>query len=175
MRFLPDGSFLVVPGSQPGAHLFNKDGRLVRSWTNQEIGLTTDCSDMTVERFKAVATQKGTRKGWLDQRRVLDDILPLQEGPGLLVRSMGRDGAVRWDLVILRQGGVEKVEVPFVGETSSDRLRGDVRGGKIVLLRGAEFFPGQRSGKQDEILVAEILALYAVMSHRTGRPRSVNP
>lgn len=156
-RFLPDGSFLVVPGSQPGAHLFDKGGWLIRSWSNEQIGLSTDCSGMTTPKLKTVVTQHLARKGWLDQRRVLDDILPLPEGPGLLVRSIGGDGTIRWDLMVLRKDRVEKVEVPFVGETPWDRLRGDVRGRKIVLLRGAEFLPGRgNEKKQDEVLIAEI-------------------
>jgi hypothetical protein len=44
-RFLRDGSVLVVPGFQPGAHLFSADGRLLRSWDTTALGLDVmDCA-----------------------------------------------------------------------------------------------------------------------------------
>jgi hypothetical protein len=137
VRFLADGSFLVAPGFQDGILLYNASGRRVRAWTNKEVGLDTDeCVRMTMKEENLMGTEPYW-KTWLNGHRVLDDILPLPEGPGLLVRSWGTDGLVHWSLKVLRPEGVKSYTVPVVSRRSVDRLHGDVRDGKIVLLLSA--------------------------------------
>jgi hypothetical protein len=86
---------------------------------------------------------------WMSRQRILDDILPLADGPGLLVRKMGPDGRTSWDLRILRPGGEARVyRIPFTGGPE-DRLSGDVRDGRIVLLRSTwqSFLDEPRGGE----------------------------
>jgi hypothetical protein len=139
VRFLSDGSFLVVPGVQPGVYLFNRNGKLARRWSSQEVGLTTDCQDVSLDQLH----RPNAMIPWLNQRRALDDVLPLPEGPGLLVRSLGSDGKIHWELKVLRPQGIATYTVPLVGTRPADRLRGDVRGGKIVLLMSTGDFWNQ--------------------------------
>lgn len=153
VRFLQDGSFLVVPGFQPGAYLFDRDGLLVRRWSNQDIGLTTDCSKVP---FGALM-RPNALPPWLAGHRVLDDILPLPEGPGLLVRSVGEGNKVHWDLTVLRPDGIRTYPLPLEGARSSDRLHGDVRGGKIVLLMATgELWPQDPANYTGRLVVVEL-------------------
>jgi hypothetical protein len=140
VRFLAGGSFIVAPGFQDGIHLYDAGGRQVRSWTNEQVGLDTHsaCAKMThadVVRFNSEAGWGP----WLNSHHVLDGILPLPQGPGLLVRSWGQDGQAHWVLKVLQADGIKTYAVPLVGHRPSDRLHGDVRDGKIVLLLASGF------------------------------------
>jgi len=157
-RFLPDGSVLVVPGFQPGAHLFSPEGRLLRTWDTTALGLDAlDCAHLSAAEHQLFGRSPRARFDYLNQHRVLDGILPLKEGPGLLIRSV-KDGKVAWDLKVLQSGErVLSYQVPVSGELPYDRLRGDVRGNRIVLLRAAHGFdklaPPYRANR---IVVAEL-------------------
>ena len=43
VRWLPDGSFVIVPGVEPGVYLYDGTGRLVHTWQSNEIGFDTEC------------------------------------------------------------------------------------------------------------------------------------
>lgn len=137
-RFLPDGSFVVVPGFQPGAHLFDSAGNPLHTWSARETGLSTDCSKFTKEESdRSWSRDVPEITAWFNQERILDDILPLAEGPGLLIRTAGPDGRTSWDLRILhRNGNTTVYKIPFTGGPE-DRLSGDVRAGRVVLLRSS--------------------------------------
>jgi hypothetical protein len=140
VRFLADGSFIVAPGFQNGIHLFKAGGKRVRSWTNEQVGIDThpDCPNMSEEADKQFRMEAG-RIRWFNGHHILDDILPLPQGPGLLVRSWGKDGQVHWTLKVLQAGGIKTYAVPITGRLPVDRLHGDVRNGRIVLLRSSGF------------------------------------
>ncbi len=71
---------------------------------------------------------------WLNERRTVDDVLPLPDGPGLLVRSV-QQGQVRWALKVLRHdGSVAVYDVPVHAQTPLAHLKGDLRQGRLVLL-----------------------------------------
>ncbi|HVR10937.1 MAG TPA: hypothetical protein VMW75_23040, partial [Thermoanaerobaculia bacterium] len=157
-RFLPDGSLFVVPGFQPGAHLFSATGRLLRTWDTTSLGLDAlDCAHLSAADHYSFGRSPRARFDYLNQHRVLDEVLPLKEGPGLLIRSV-KDGKVTWDLTILQSGErVLTYQVPIAGELPYDRLHGDVRGNRIVFLRAAQGFdklvPPYRANR---IIVAEL-------------------
>jgi hypothetical protein len=132
VRFLRDGSFLVVPGVQPGAHLYNAAGKLVRTWDTGALGLDTDCSSLRHEQARRLAVDPAARFDWVNQRRILEDILPLPQGPGLIVRKVVQ-GQIRWELKILSDE-IATYEIPVPSERPLAHLRGDVRGNKIALL-----------------------------------------
>jgi hypothetical protein len=140
VRFLGDGSFVIVPGFQKGVHLFAANGERVRSWTSEQLGLDTDCSTLTAEEETQLLRDPGAWQRWLNSHHVVDDILPLPQGPGLLVRSLGRDGQPHWELKVLSRERVTTYSVPVVGRRPLDRLHGDVRDGRIVLLLSASGF-----------------------------------
>lgn len=151
VRFLRNGSFLVVPGFQPGAYQFDSRGQLMRRWSNQEIGLTTECSKVPF----AALMRPGAFVSWIARHRVVDDVLPLPEGPGLLVRFLGEDGKVHWDLTVLRADGISTIPLPFTGTRPSDRLHGDVRGDEVVfLMASGELWPQEPASSSGRLIVA---------------------
>lgn len=135
-RFLADGSFVVVPGFQAGVLLFGPRAQLVHTWQSDTVGLDVpDCLGISPEQEERFATNFAARFDFLNQHRVVDEILPLPQGPGLVVRQVA-DGRVHWTLkILLAGGGLQTFEVPFTGSLPFARLRGDVRGNRIVLLR----------------------------------------
>lgn len=157
VRFLNDGSFLIVPGFQKGAHLFNAAGREIRAWTSEELGLNTDCSQHDSKVADSFAADQLNWVSWVNGHRVVDDILPLPQGPGLLVRSY-KDGKTRWQLKILKPQKIETYEVPLEGERIADRLQGDVRDGRILLLRSAagNYKSDNPADLRGEIVVLEV-------------------
>jgi hypothetical protein len=157
VRFLADGSLLAVPGFQPGAYLFGADGHRLKAWTNQELGIDSGCEGVTQEQNKSFFDSPEARRAWYDRHRIVDDILPLPQGPGLLVRWAGRDGNPRWILKVLQPQGITLYRVPFSGRTPYERLHGDVRQGKIVLLRTLDSLTASAKPETGgEILVAEL-------------------
>jgi hypothetical protein len=169
VRFLPDQSFVVVPGSQPGAYLFSPAGHLLRTWDTTALGLDGDsgCAGMSMEHLQRLHVSETARYAYLNEHRVLDDILPLAQGPGLLIRSVV-GGKVHWQLEVLQPAATLIYDVPLTGNTSYDRLRGDVRGDRIVLLRTANTDKPYQAG---HLYVAELLP--AVESGAT--PEGVRP
>jgi hypothetical protein len=157
-RFLADGSFVIVPGFEKGVHLFSADGRLMRSWTGEEVGLDTECSGITEQEEVVLGRQPAAWQRWLNRHRTVDAILPLPQGPGLVVRSWGQDGQVHWLLKVLSGSRVETYSVPITGRRPTDRLRGDVRAGTIAFLLSASGFngPAERSDPQGEVVLAEM-------------------
>jgi hypothetical protein len=134
VRFLPDGSFVVIPGVEPGIFLYQPGGTLSRTWDTAAIGLDTDCGSLDDKQHLRLAAQPEPRFAWLNQRRTVDDVLPLPEGAGLLVRSV-REGRANWQLVLLgADGAVTRLEISIAGNGPTSHLRGDVRQGRIVLL-----------------------------------------
>lgn len=134
LRFLQDGTLLVIPGFQAGAHLYDAGGRLVRTWDTVALGLDNDCPNLTQEQVDQLRFPD-SRSAWLNQRRTLEDILPLPEGPGLLIRSVVQ-GSPSWTLRVLDRNGsghrTYTVPIPPVSDLS--HLRGDVRKDRIVFL-----------------------------------------
>jgi hypothetical protein len=137
VRFLADGSLVIAPGFQNGIHLFDAAGHKIRSWDNEQVGIDTqaDCPKIKngEEEQKRFVSPSGWQD-WLNGHHVVDEILPLPQGPGLLVRSWGEDHQAHWTLKILRPDGIRTYAVPIVGSRPADRLHGDVRNGRIVLL-----------------------------------------
>lgn len=134
VRFLPGGELVVVPGVQAGAFLYDSQGRLMRTWDTVSLGLDNDCPGLS--RDGAARLQfPDSRIAWLNQRRTLEDILPLPEGPGLLVRSVSQ-GRPSWELKVLDRNGPGHATyaIPISPVNERSHLRGDVRNGRILLL-----------------------------------------
>lgn len=133
VRFLGDGSFLVVPGVEPGIFLYDRTGKLLRSWEVREVGLDAECG-LSDEQMMLLSASLESRSAWINQRRVLDDIIALPQGGGLLVRQAA-NGKTSWQVKILRRdGNVASHVLPFTGPSPDWHLRADVQGGKIAYL-----------------------------------------
>ncbi|HEX4966026.1 MAG TPA: hypothetical protein VF173_34770 [Thermoanaerobaculia bacterium] len=156
VRFLPDGSLVVVPGVQPGVNLYDRSGKLVRTWDDAAIGIDTGWGTLTDEQALHIMGPAAARNDWLNRWRVVDSVLPLQQGPGLVVRRAEK-ARTRWELKLLRfDGSVQSFQIPVEGETEFFHLGGDVRRGKIVFLLRETVFRG--GGKDHPALPRLILA-----------------
>jgi hypothetical protein len=134
VRYLPDGSLLMIPGVQPGAELFDASGKPVHAWDTGALGIDTDCGSLTQPQQVRLAAHYDERLTWINRRRTVDSILPLPQGPGVLIRTV--DGsATHWQLKILHSDGTwSTVQVPLQGASAFAHLHADARGNRLVLL-----------------------------------------
>ena len=133
VRFLGDGSFLVVPGVEPGIFLYDRTGKLLRTWEAREVGLDAECG-LSDEQVELLSASLEPRSAWINQRRVLNDIVALPQGAGLLVRHVA-NGKTIWHLKVLRRDGrVASHALPFTSPSPHWHLRADVRGERIAFL-----------------------------------------
>lgn len=134
IRFLADGSIVVVPGVQPGIHLYSAAGKLLQTWDTGLLGIDATCefaSDIEAARVMGPSVKQ---TAWLNQRRVVDTVLPLPQGIGLVVRRVER-GKTRWELKIVRRdGAASTIPIPVEGGGEHFHLHGAVRGDRIALL-----------------------------------------
>jgi hypothetical protein len=138
-RFLADGSFFILPGFQPGATLFSRDGRVLRTWNTALLGLDADadCASMSMDEAVALGQHQELRTTWLNRHRIVDEVLPLAAGPGVVIRTVTA-GTVRWELDVLGASGISTFDIPVTARSPRVRLRGDYRNGMIVFLETEE-------------------------------------
>lgn len=137
VRYLADGSLVVVPGTEPDVYLFAPDGTLRRTWQSDPLGIDSGCR-LSQEEIEHLGREEPARWRWLAQRRTVDEILPLSGGAfGLVVRdATGADGT-RWHLLRLSpDGSVRRVDLPLRSPHPEAFLRGDVRGDDVAFLIG---------------------------------------
>lgn len=133
-RFLADGSLLVVPGVQPGIYRFDLQGKPLQTLDTGALGIDTDCGSIGKEMAAKMAREVPLRLAWINARRIVDDVLPLPSGPGLLIRSV-QQGQVKWTLKVLHKDGkVSVYDVPAHAPNLFSHLKGDFRQGRLVLL-----------------------------------------
>ncbi len=133
VRFLPDGSFVIVPGVEPDVYLYGPQGKLLRVWSSEAVGFDAGCGLSDEDMYRLSADEPG-RWAWVNQRRTVDDVLALPEGPGLIVRSV-RGGKTHWQLKILSTSGtISSCDLPISSDSDLAHLAGDVRDGELVLL-----------------------------------------
>jgi hypothetical protein len=133
VRYLPDGSLIVVPGLMPGAYQYDDAGKLLRTWQTDDLLILDECR-ITDEQMMAMAADFSARTDWMSQYTIVDDILPFGDGPGLLLRTV-RDGGTRWEIAyLLSSGKVRRERLPFHSPSPRAHLRGDVRGNRVALL-----------------------------------------
>lgn len=144
VRFLPDGSVLVVPGVESGAFLYDRRGRLIRTWQTEPLGILDDCpfDDETTSRM---AGDPAARWAWLNRFRTVEDIVPAAGEPALLVRSM-RKGRTTWSLTSLRADGkTSNQALPVTQAGERWHARADLSGGRLMLLLFEYALPGEKA------------------------------
>jgi hypothetical protein len=157
VRFLPQGGVVVAPNFLPGVWLFSTSGGLKQRWSPEEL--------WGAEEGPEPSAVSGEEKGWkrgdvIDQRRLqqilaarrtVDEVLPLHEGPAIIVREP-RAGQARYRLGVLG-AEIRWYDIPIRNVTALARLRGDAdENGRIVLM-GVERGPmGRLSSNEIFIL-----------------------
>ncbi|MFY9823209.1 MAG: hypothetical protein WAM82_17635 [Thermoanaerobaculia bacterium] len=133
-RFLADGSLVVVPGVQPGIYHFDSKGKLLQTLDTVVLGIDTDCAAIGKQLASTLARDSSSLMAWENERRIVDDVLPLPSGPGLLIRGV-QQGQLRWALKVLHpDGSVGVYDVPVKAPNLFAHLKGDFRQGRLVLL-----------------------------------------
>jgi hypothetical protein len=133
-RFLNDGSFVILPGVQPGLYFFGRDGKLVKTVDTVALGIDSDCGSLSKPQWERIAVDYPFRLAWVNQRRTVDTILALPQGPGLVVRSV-ENHHVRWRLAVVKPDGTaQSYQLSIEAPDEFYHLRGDVRGGRIVFI-----------------------------------------
>jgi len=132
-RFMPDGSFVLIPGVEPGIFWYSKDGELQHTWESSALGLEDECKPM-LDNMGDLAIDPNVQNRWLAARRIVDEILPLPDGPGVIIREI-KDEKAQWRMARLRADGtVSWLDLPFKGSSTWARLKGDVMGTRIAFL-----------------------------------------
>lgn len=133
VRFLSDGSFIIVPGVEPGAFLYDSSERLVRTWQTGSLGFEDGCRLSSTE-IGLYQRSVSSRDEWLNRHVIVDDILPLGSSPALVLRSVTRN-RVKWTLLVLHNdGSTVTVGLPLTSASSLSHIRADVRGRRLVFL-----------------------------------------
>ena len=154
VRFLPGGSFVVAPGGEPGIFVHDASGKLVKTWQAETVGFDAGCPITEDEMYKYSADPRA-RFRWLNQRRVLDEILPLPTGIGFVIRTRS-NSLTRWQLKVLSPDGkVITYDIPVTSPSEYARLAGDVRGNRIAFLLNLDSFETPPAGSQ-HLIIAEV-------------------
>lgn len=133
VRHLGDGRWAVAPGVQPGVFLYAKDGKLLHAWQSDDLGFRDRCG-LDKEQFLSLNAEPVPRYQWFNQQRLLDDLLPWEDWPALLLRDSTPDGP-QWEIVVLgKEGPVRRLAVPVSEAGPNARMRGDVFGELVVLV-----------------------------------------
>jgi hypothetical protein len=138
VRFQNDGSFVVAPGVERGIYLYGAAGKLRKAWDTASLGLHNTC-EMERQQAWNLSADPEARKTWINQRRVVDDVLALPDGPALIVRERV-ETVTRWSLVRLYlDKAASSQDLPMISESDAHRLKGAVLGRKIAFLMTDEF------------------------------------
>ncbi len=133
LRFLADGSLVVVPGLEPGIYHYSAAGKLLRTWQTDSLNILDDCR-INDEQMVEMAADFARRSEWLNRYTTVEDILPFSDGPALLLRT-SRNNATTWEVAYLRSDGkIKREPLPIRSPSPRAHIRGDVRGKRIALL-----------------------------------------
>jgi hypothetical protein len=138
VRFLKNGNLFVVPGVESGAFLYDRNGRLVRTWPTEHLGILDSCTT-SQSLSDTLAKDFALRADWLNKYRVIDDAVELDDGPGVIVRTSSAAGT-KWRILQFRYDGTNR-DIPLAVSSPSPyaHLNVDRRGSKLIfLLRDSE-------------------------------------
>jgi hypothetical protein len=155
IRFMRDGSIVVAPGAEPGIFEYDENGKLTHTWDTAQFGMLDDCA-IDDQFQREIAADFQLRTDWLARRVILDEILPLRNGPALVLRRV-ENGVTRWEVVTLpRNGRPEHAFLPVTLASPRAHVRGDVRGDRLVLLLWDNPLRGKAAFAPQEIIVFSI-------------------
>jgi hypothetical protein len=152
VRFLHDGSFIVVPGAEPGIYLFSKDGKVQRVWATDAVGLDAPC-DFSEEQGGFYAMNYVAREEWLNRQRVVDDIVETPTGPAVIARSV-KGNQTQWDLLLVDpSGSISEQPLPVSSPSPWAHMAAATRGNRAVLLIGDHIT--QPNGAKPRLIMLE--------------------
>ena len=132
-RFFSDGSYVIVPGVEPGAFLYDSAGRLLYTWQTDGLGFLDRC-DLKEDDVLLYSANPEARAQWLARRVLIDDVLPFPEGPALILREV-KSGVTGWSILLLRRGApAARIALPLTSPSDVAHLKADLRGNRIAFL-----------------------------------------
>lgn len=151
LRFLADGTLVVVPGIEGGVYFFDPEGKLIRSFTAAEVGFDSGCK-MDPKVADRLALDQQGRWDWVNGRRVVDDIVPLPDGgAGLILREI-RGGKPFWQMKVLhKDGSIRSCDLAITTNDPWARLKADTLGDEVSFLmsrRGYQRYRGWRTNNK---------------------------
>lgn len=131
-RFVEDGSFIVVPGTEPDIYLFGADARLQRTWHTDALGVDARCA-LSAEQKADLPVNPFGRNQWVNRRTMIDDIVPTPEGPLVIIRAR-RHGKTTWEAALLKDDKPATFPLPFTSDSPWAHVSADTRGRRTVFL-----------------------------------------
>jgi hypothetical protein len=132
VRFLKDGTFIVVPGAEPGVYLFSREGVLRRVWPNDALGLNVRC-DFPPEKGLLLSEKFIAREEWVNTRATVDEVVETPAGPVVIIRTV-QDGKTTWAMALLTKDHPDVRRLPFVSSSKWSHLRADTRRDRTAFL-----------------------------------------
>lgn len=161
VRYLDDGGYVLVPGSEPGVYHYGADGKLLRTWDSEALGIDADCR-MTVEKRDRWSASIYLRNvEWMNRRRIVDEVLALPGGAGVVVREVV-GGETHWSLLLLQKNGaVRNIPLPLSSPSPFARLSGDAHADRLAFVvedpaDDREHFDGSLSYAPRRLVIAEL-------------------
>jgi hypothetical protein len=132
VRFLHDGSFIIVPGTEPDIFLFGRDGKLQRTWRTETLGIEARCG-LDKEQSKSLWVNPVGRQEWVNRRAIIDEIVDTPDGPALIIRTL-KNSRATWEMVVLNGDASARFTLPFSSEDPWAHVTADMRGGRLIFL-----------------------------------------
>jgi hypothetical protein len=132
VRFLHDGSFIIVPGTEPDVFLFGRDGKLQRTWRTDALGIEARCG-LDKEQSRALFANPVGRQEWVNRRAIVDEVVDTPDGPGLIIRTL-KNGIPMWEMVVLNGDGSTRFTLPFSSADPFAHVTSDTRGRRTIFL-----------------------------------------
>lgn len=147
IRTISDNEVLVIPGVEPGAYVFDRNGRLLRTFDTRGLGFLDRC-DIGREQAGLFARDMKARMRWRNRERVLDEIVVIHGRPALIVRHVVK-GRTIWDLIVLDSSGKasSSIRLPITSPSPNAHIRADVLDDEAVFLVRTY---GDRKDRSDE-------------------------
>jgi hypothetical protein len=136
VRFLSNGSFIVVPGVEPGIYLFAKNGKLQHVWQTDVLGLEDMKCTFSPQQRLPLWNNPVARQEWLNKYRMVDDVVETPSGPALITRKFTTD-AVHWNAVLLNaDGSTFEQPLPLSSPSPYAHVAAASRGDRIAVVIG---------------------------------------
>jgi hypothetical protein len=134
VRFLRDGSFIVVPGTEPGIFLFGPDGHLQRTWQTDAFGVEATCG-LSKDQRRMFGRSPQARQEWANHRAMIDEVIDTPDGPAVIIRTV-KNGKSTWEMVVLNGDAGVRVTLPFSSSSPWAHVSADTRGRRAIFLIG---------------------------------------
>lgn len=153
VRFVDNGAFIVVPGTEPDIYLLGADARLQRTWSTEALGVEAQCP-LTPEQRDDLRENFVGRNQWINRRTMIDEVVPTPEGPMVIIRAR-KNGRTTWEAALLKDDKPQTFALPFTSDSPWSHISADTRGKRTV------FLIADRMGKAENTSPRIILAQWS--------------